>query len=405
MWFALVGIGLAILLVGGLYARWRVAGALTELGVRERRVRWVRWVLAWLLFGYPLLVIGAIGFSLLTDRATLLGFEGPMSTWLLVYPFYVTLLAMLQALPYLLLLEVVHAVLRRRRSVAVARRVRAIAVLAVVLGFALYTPIRVVAERDALRVRHHQVERGTAGPRGAASPPFRIAFVADIQQDAHTDAARAADVVARINATRPDLVLSGGDWINTGPDYIAAAAKTAGALRSRLGTYSVRGDHEHFGYLDRERSVGEIERALAAEGVAMLSNQLRWFEHAGKRIGVLFLDYNYLHRTDDPTIAALIAGLAGADYSILVTHQFDAHVAALVKDRVDLVLGAHTHGGQVNPVLGVVHVPLARLETVYIDGRYQLGTTTVIVTAGVGYSLVPFRYASPAAVEILELRL
>ncbi|MBA3819723.1 MAG: metallophosphoesterase, partial [Deltaproteobacteria bacterium] len=267
-----------------------------------------------------------------------------------------------------------------------------------------YTPIRIVAECGALRVRHHQVESASGAARSAAAP-FRIAFVADIQQDAHTDAERAAAVVARVNATRPDLVLSGGDWINTGPDYIAAAAKTAGALRSRLGTYSVRGDHEHFGYVDRERSVGEVERALAAEGVAMVSNQIRWFDHAGKRIGVLFLDYNYLHHTDDPTIAALIAGLAGADYSILVTHQFDAHVAELVKDRIDLVLGAHTHGGQVNPVLGVVHVPLARLETVYIDGRYQLGTTTVIVTAGVGYSLVPFRYASPASIEILELRL
>ena len=75
---------------------------------------------------------------------------------------------------------------------------------------------------------------------------------------------------------------------------------------------------------------------------------------------------------------------AGADYAILVTHQFDAAIAARVRDRVDLVLAGHTHGGQLNPVLGVVHVSPARIETPYVDGRYQLGRTTVIVTAGIG---------------------
>ena len=55
------------------------------------------------------------------------------------------------------------------------------------------------------------------------------------------------------------------------------------------------------------------------------------------------------------------------------------------------------------PLLGLWHVPLARLETPYVDGRYQLGATTIIVTAGVGYSIVPFRYASPGSVELVEL--
>jgi predicted MPP superfamily phosphohydrolase len=73
--------------------------------------------------------------------------------------------------------------------------------------------------------------------------------------------------------------------------------------------------------------------------------------------------------------------------------------------KVDLVLGAHTHGGQVNPVLGVTHVKLARLETDLIDGRYELGKTTVIITAGVGYSIVPFRYAAPGSIELIELSL
>src|SRR5690606_38294576 len=122
----------------------------------------------------------------------------------------------------------------------------------------------------------------------------------------------------------------------------------AGELASRLGTFSVRGDHEHFAYVDRERSVAEVEQALRRHGVAMLNNEVRWFEHHGKRIAVVFLNYNYIYRTDPAVIASLVASVAGADYRIAVTHQLDAKVAALLEGKVDLVLGAHTHGGQVN---------------------------------------------------------
>lgn len=99
----------------------------------------------------------------------------------------------------------------------------------------------------------------------------------------------------------------------------------------------------------------------------------------------------------------MIASVADADVTVLVTHQCTREVADLARGRIDLVLAAHTHGGQVNPLLGLWHVPLARVETPYVDGRYQLGTTTLIVTAGVGYSIVPFRYASVGSVETIDV--
>jgi predicted MPP superfamily phosphohydrolase len=278
-------------------------------------------------------------------------------------------------------------------------RLRAVAILVAVGLFAIYTPVRVIAQHDELHVRHHEVGAG------ATREPFRIGFLADVQQDAHTDAERAREVYALVNASQPDIVLSGGDWINTGPDYIEAAAAAAGTLHSRLGTLSVRGDHEHFAYVDRERSVAEVERAMRAHGVAMASDTVRWVEHRGKRIAVVLLNYNYIHRTDRPTIETLVASVAGAEYSIVVTHQLDAKLAALLAGKVNLVLAGHTHGGQVNPVLGLMHVNLARLETPFVDGRYQLGTTTVIVTAGIGYSIVPIRYAAPSSIELIALHL
>lgn len=399
MWFVYVGVALVLLTIAGLYARRRITDALAHFGVGERRRRIIRWLMAWLLFGFPLLVIGSILVSRLAGATTIPRYDGLVAGWLLAVPFIWSVLVVVQALPWLLAVDVAHLVVRRRRGAAIAARLRAAAVLAIVGVFAIYTPARVLAERGDLRVRHHQLGRA------ASTPPMRIAFIADVQQDVHTDGARAREVYAQVNATQPDLVLSGGDWINSGPDHIAAAAAAAGTLRSRLGTFSVRGDHEHFAYVDRNRSVAEVEQAMRAHGVAMISNDVRWFEHHGKRVAVVFLNYNYIQKIEPPAIAALVDSVRDADYSIVVTHQLDRTLFALLEDKVDLVLGAHTHGGQVNPVVGAVHVPLARVETPFIDGRYQRGRTTILITAGIGYSLVPIRYASPGSIELLELRL
>ncbi|HET9624135.1 MAG TPA: metallophosphoesterase [Kofleriaceae bacterium] len=397
MWFALVLTGLAALTVSGLYVRRRLTGALATLGAPPRAISVMRWAMAWLMWGFPLVLTISIVLAIALGWPTIPRYDGLWASRLLGLPFILTVLVVLQSVLWVLAIDVAYLVVRARRGAAAAIRARGIAVLAVVGAFALYTPIRIVAERGVVRLRHHQVGRGSGAP-------LRIAFLADVQQDVFTDGDRAREIYARVNAERPDLVLSGGDWINTGPDYIESAAAAAGTLASRLGTFSVHGDHEHFAYRDRTRSVDEVVRAMQAHHVAMLDNEVRWFDHDGKRIGVLFLNYNYIVRTDHARIEALVAQLAKADYAIVVTHQFDAKLAAAVEGKVDLVLAGHTHGGQVNPVVGVCHVALARLETPFVDGRYALGArTTAIVTSGIGYSVVPIRYAAPGSIEIIDL--
>lgn len=52
--------------------------------------------------------------------------------------------------------------------------------------------------------------------------------------------------------------------------------------------------------------------------------------------------------------------------------------------------------------IGLTH-ELKRLETELVYGSYQLGTT-VIVTTGIGYSIVLIRCAVPGSIELIDLR-
>lgn len=116
MWFVYVAVALVLLTIAGLYARRRITGALVQFGVGERPRRIIRWLIAWLLFGFPVLVIGSILVSRLAGATTIPRYDGLLAGWLLAVPFIWTVLVVLQALPWLLVLDVAHVIVRRRRA-------------------------------------------------------------------------------------------------------------------------------------------------------------------------------------------------------------------------------------------------------------------------------------------------
>jgi len=57
VWFLYLAAGLVLLIVSGIYVRRRIASSLAHFGVSDRRIRIVRWGIAWLLFGFPSLML------------------------------------------------------------------------------------------------------------------------------------------------------------------------------------------------------------------------------------------------------------------------------------------------------------------------------------------------------------
>ena len=87
---------------------------------------------------------------------------------------------------------------------------------------------------------------------------------------------------------------------------------------------------------------------------------------------------------------------AGApDYRIGVT------APGVETNRVDLMLAGHTHDGQVQlPWLGPVEPNIRR--AVYRHGRYQVGPMTLVLSRGVGWSYLPFRFLCPPEIVLLD---
>ena len=87
---------------------------------------------------------------------------------------------------------------------------------------------------------------------------------------------------------------------------------------------------------------------------------------------------------------------------VLLSHNPDfAEDPALARHRIDLMISGHTHGGQVRlPFLGSPLIP-SRFGQKYAYGHIRGPHCPVLVSAGVGMSLIPVRFGiDPEIVEI-----
>ena len=96
-----------------------------------------------------------------------------------------------------------------------------------------------------------------------------------------------------------------------------------------------------------------------------------------------------------------LAQIIGNDPAILLAHEPD--IFPKVPARISLTLCGHTHGGQVNlPFIGRPIVP-SRFGQRYAYGHVIENDRHLIVSAGLGCSILPARFRVPPEIVVVEL--
>jgi uncharacterized protein len=405
MWLAILFLGLILTVTHAFYFSARLSRAL-EL-VFPRTGPWLRPMrLAYraIACSLPVLMVGYVVYALIARPETIGPPDSRLYDYLVEVPFWLLTILSLQCTLVIVPLDLVGIGLARLGVAAGPRwrRRRHALVLLVCAGFLVYVPARVAHDASALEVRVHEVSSRDLPP---GLDGFTIALVADMQADQYTGRERLAQMVDAANRARPDLVLIAGDMITRPPGYIELAAEQAARLRAPRGVIACIGDHDNFAYRDRARSLREVRGALARRGIEMVDNDVREIHAGGATIAVILATQNYVSRIDRDTTRRLLARAQSADVKILLSHQ---PAAQLIDDAraggVDLFLSGHTHGGQVNFWLPFLDITPTRIENRYITGSYRLGDMTLVVSSGLGMSVAPFRYRSPATVDVIRLR-
>src|SRR6188472_3864606 len=233
----------------------------------------------------------------------------------------------------------------------------------------------------------------------AALDGLRVALVADLHAGApHAGLGRVEQVVARVNAERPDLVALLGDYLDPHVLFARrlspeAVARRLGRLRAPLGRLAVLGNHDWRG--DGER----LRRALEDAGIAVLEDDA---VALGPQPGAPWVVGLADLRRRRPQPRAAFARVPAGAPVLALAH--DPDLFPLLPDRAALVLAGHTHGGQVSlPVIRGLVIPSWWGDR-YAHGHVVEDGRHLYVSAGVGTSGLPVRLFAPPEVVILQLR-
>lgn len=212
----------------------------------------------------------------------------------------------------------------------------------------------------------------------AAFEGFRIAQVSDLHNTAHWEA-----VIDALETVQPDIIVLTGDLIdsrNTDVDRALEFVREAAAIAP---CYYVSGNHE-----SRIAQWPRLRQGLLDSGVQVLEDEGCTMERGGESISILGLRDPDFGGDPARTLEDLAAG---EGYTILLSHRPELF-ELYVRSGVDLVFAGHAHGGQVRiPFVGGLIAPHQGWFPEYDSGLYEQGGTAMLVSRGVGNSIIPLR--------------
>ena len=228
----------------------------------------------------------------------------------------------------------------------------------------------------------------------AARRPLRIVLLSDIHvAGPDMPVARLRRIVAQANALKPDLVALTGDYVSdkklrTATIPSAAAVAPFAGLKAPLGVHAVLGNHDHM------RDGPAMAAALERAGVTLLSNR-------SIDVGPVVVAGVDDLVTGHADLAAALAGVGGTRPVILLSHSPDLFPE--VDARVAVTLAGHTHAGQIAPPLIGPIFTASRYGRRYAHGHVVERGRHLVVSAGLGTSILPLRIGAPPEILLVEL--
>ena len=252
-------------------------------------------------------------------------------------------------------------------------------------------------------------------PGWPADLPLTCAIIADIHAcEPWMPVSRIREIVAETNAAKPDIIFLLGDF-TAGHDYVTGAVyppqwgEQLAELRAPLGVFAILGNHDwwHGALVTEKPDVEAIRRALRHANCTLLENRSVSLVHRGRTFWVAGLADQIAVTTSLTThrglddLTGTLAQVTGDGPVLLLAHE--PYIYPRIPIRVSLTLCGHTHGGQVF-VPGVSpwwHGPYGGVHHSY--GHVVDDNRHMIISAGLGTSLVPVRFMRPPEIVVVKL--
>ena len=232
---------------------------------------------------------------------------------------------------------------------------------------------------------------------------FRIVQVSDLH-NAEFDRNNST-VLEPIFNSRPDIIVITGDMIDSGNTDVQVAISFAEKAVNIAPVYYINGNHE----ARMPKEYNKLKQGLIKAGVTILENDSVDITIGEDTITLIGIDdpafpMELVDDTVEQNIAHQLQNIIpeNDNYKVLLAHK--PHYFDVYAGKADLVLSGHAHGGQfIIPFVGGFIAPGQGLFPKYYEGSYIQENTEMIVSRGIGNSIIPFRINNKPQIVIAEL--
>ena len=233
---------------------------------------------------------------------------------------------------------------------------------------------------------------------------FKILHISDLHnKDFH------GKLTTKVKEINPDIIVITGDLIDRRKTRINIAANFIQKIVKIAPTYYVSGNHEQL-----SEHYKELKNILYNLDVEVMDNSYITFMNEGVEIGLIGVADPAINKDVKPYKADKNANYMrnnikklinnNVEFNILLSHRpelFDVYQEM----GIDLIFSGHAHGGQIRiPFLGGLLSPNQGFFPKYSEGMHTEGTTSMVVSRGLGNSLFPFRVFNRPELVVVTLK-
>ncbi len=212
-------------------------------------------------------------------------------------------------------------------------------------------------------------------------------------------------LVDRIRECEPDMIVLTGDLVDSNYTNVDRAVQFVDEIVKICPVYYVTGNHEY--WLEKSE-YDELMDGLIGAGVVILDDQVVEISRGDAKFRLVGLDDKSLA---DGTLEALLNNTHNVvhedsderEFTVVLAHE-PQYFARYAGTGVDLVLSGHAHGGQFRlPFVGGIVAPDQGFLPEYTAGEYYMNGTEMIVSRGLGNSVIPVRLFNFPEIVCVEL--
>lgn len=242
---------------------------------------------------------------------------------------------------------------------------------------------------------------------------YRIVFLSDLHDKVFGE--HNEPLLEAIDDLRPDAVMFAGDMVTSSMelhyDY-APTIQFIGKLAEKYPVYYGMGNHEEKFRRQPDIFPGQYEdlsEKLAACGVHIMENETVRIPEAGITVYGLNLEHEYYRKLRTKHLPPrylqnIFGDVNKENYTILLAHNPE-HFPEYAAWEPDLIVSGHIHGGVIRlPLLGGVVSPQLKLFPKYDAGEFRSGSTTMLLSRGIGSHTIPIRIWNRAEVLCVDLK-